>query len=116
MVIIGDCVIIYLLHVKAFIVKFMYDYCSFVISSFQVNDAFVGYREDTAAVVVFQANHELKNFKGKRFRNTKIFTPHLSQILLQSSREFEIPSEVWTKAVRTRKCKQCTHTTQITII
>ena len=75
-------------------------------SSFQVNDAFVGYREDTAAVVVFQANHELKNLKGKRFQNTKFFTPNLSQTLLQSSRECEVSSEVWTKAVRTRTYKK----------
>ena len=77
-------------------------------SVFQEKDAFIGYREDTPAAVVFQANHQLQKLvqntdrqspEWKRFEQVGIFDEELVSSLVNSDGSDE--SEYWILAVRT---------------
>lgn len=79
------------------------------VSVFQTRDAFVGYRDDTPAAVVFQANRQLQslsrntNFKSSewvRYHSIGIFTGNLTPAALLSQDE-----DAWNEAVRiSRTC------------
>ena len=73
---------------------------------FQERDAFIGYRNDTPAAVVFQANHQvqrlsqnqdLQSSEWNRFQDIGIFTEELTPARLLSEKD---DPDVWTAAVR----------------
>ena len=79
-----------------------------ICSVFQEKDAFIGYREDTPAAVVFQANHQLQKLvqnkdrqspEWKRFEQVGVFDEELVSALFISDGSDE--SEYWILAVRT---------------
>ena len=76
-------------------------------STFQRKDAFVGYRDDTPAAVVFQANHLLhKLIQGKkkkslewiRFDDAAVFDAEILSGITSSHEKMH--SEKWISAVR----------------
>ena len=76
------------------------------LSVFKKWDAFIGYRDDTPAAVVFQANHQLQRLSQNqdlqssewtRFKGIGIFTEELTPARLLSERE---DPGIWTEAVR----------------
>ena len=81
-------------------------YVSLMHSVFQEKDAFIGYREDTPASVVFQANRQLQRLvqnkdrqspEWKRFEQAGVFDKELVSALVNSDGNDE--SEYWILAV-----------------
>ena len=85
-------------------------------STFQRKDAFIGYRDDTPAAVVFQANHLLhklvqgmkkKSLEWIRFDDAAVFDADMLSDITNSDGEMD--SEKWISPVRTNQfeCSYC---------